>query len=80
MVQVFYALVVFLILFQMIPGLHILCTSVVPGMALHSSLTCRKRVPLKHPIPVNTSINSTCIFNVSAIAVLLASVTRPTIK
>ena len=50
----------------MVPVAHILYVPVVPEMAY---LTCKKNVPLKHPIPVNTSLNSSCIFNVvSALA------------
>ena len=46
-----------------------------------SSLTCRKKVPLEHPIPANTSLCSSCILNmVSALTALLVSMPGPEIK
>ena len=53
----------------MAPGVHMLYISDVPIM---TSITHRKKVPLKYPILVSASLNSSCILNVLSMLATLS--------
>ena len=80
MVQISEVLVVFLAPFWMVIVQHMLHASVVPNMA-SQSLQFTMKMPLKHQIPVNASLQSLCIICfVFALATLLAFIFGSAIK
>ena len=77
------------LLFGIIVGILVLLSSSCTAYAMHLGgtwhgfelvLTCREKVPLKYPIPVNTSLYSTCILIVSLLTTPSASVPGLAIK